>query len=756
MKNMRRSEIGAKRRRGAGWRIALAPGGGEYRSRVICDADGVLALNIVSPRPLRIFVNGVCALDEPLYWRDYQRRIHASVLAPIRRGETEIRWEVGERPRHPENVDRNCPSRNRARLMRALARAIPDRIEARAAFQPGRIEGALSLRFTPQQFIRDRLVWQSVWTRSFSEFSDAPSANFRAGSGKTPAAFRLEAEGYPGRIHEATPESDTVPRARQYFLPVGGADDRPRIRAPGEDHRLEPACDIVARRRAVVETTGGRFAVEMPVFESLGRLAPRREYAPAAWPAPDAAPAGLPAPILPPEHLGFGRLYDAAWRMLLGLAHTPRLESGLPGSRIGTGANFTHYQFVWDTSFAAMATAYGWRVLPAYETLDALYSRQFDGGYIHREIDVRDGLPVLYEPDFSPNPPVMAIAEWAIYELNGDLERLRRVYPALAEHHAWLANHRRLPDGTYWTTGLANGLDNSPSLGEGYPCLTAQMAHHAETLARMADALGRKDDAARWICERDAIGEALNRRLWSPELRFYSTSLKGGGHNPNKVVTGFWPLWAGVVPPERVEDLARHLKDPNSFWRHHPIPSLAADSPHYRPGGDYWRGSTWAPTNFAAIQGFARAGRWALAREAAERHLRAMLETYEATGYIWENYCAERSAPGSWSGRNYCWSAAGPIALLFEILIGLRPDAPNRALRWRLPESPGRWGAARYPLGPCTVEAVADIGGETARLSVSTDYPLTLILETADGRRRRIACSAGKTQTEAPLAQNKG
>jgi len=51
------------------------------------------------------------------------------------------------------------------------------------------------------------------------------------------------------------------------------------------------------------------------------------------------------------------------------------------------------------------------------------------------------------------------------------------------------------------------------------------------------------------------------------DLRFFSTSLPGGKHNPNKVVTGFWPLWTGLVPAERVAECARHLLDPRSFWR---------------------------------------------------------------------------------------------------------------------------------------------------------------------------------------------
>ena len=326
-----------------------------------------------------------------------------------------------------------------------------------------------------------------------------------------------------------------------------------------------------------------------------------------------------------------------------------------------------------------------------------------DGGYIPRETHVREGAALCWEPDFSPNPPLSAIAEWKIASLVGDTARLAAVYPVLSAQHGWLRRNRRLGDGTYWTTGLANGLDNSPSLGDGYPDLTAQQTHAAEILGRIAAVIGQDDAAAAWNAEREETGRAMNDHLWSDSLSFFSTSLPGGKHNPNKVVTGFWPLWTGLVPAERVGDCARHLLDPLSFWRHHPIPSLAADSPAYRSVGDYWLGSTWAPTNAATAWGFARAGRHDLARRLVHRHLKVMLEVFHTTGCIWENYCADRSERGSWSTPDYSWTALGPIALLYEVMIGVRPDALHERICWTLPEAPG-WGLERIPLGPATVD----------------------------------------------------
>jgi hypothetical protein len=554
----------------------------------------------------------------------------------------------------------------------------------------------------------------------------------------------------PGAAEEGTDDADRRAGLRRFYVPVAHPDDAPApLRAPGEpETRPEPVVEVA---RTLALTVNG-VTVPLPAYESLGRNAPRREWAPADW--PEWGPGvrdRLPRPVLPGAWAGFADLYDATWEMLFARVRTPRPDSGLPDGYVSTGPGFPTLQFVWDSSFTAICLAYGHGAgVPVHGTLDLLYSRQFDGGYLHREHDVRDGMPTLYEPDFSPNPPILSVAEWHLASLTGDALRLRRVFRALADQHEWLRANRRLPDGTYWTTGLANGLDNSPSLGDGYPDLTAQMAHDAEVLSRIAALTGDSAAAEAFDAHRAAIAEALNARLWDGRQEIYSTSLPGGGHNPNKVVTAFWPLWAGVVPPGRVQSLARHAMDPASFWRHHPLPSLAADSPEFVPGGDYWRGSVWAPTSYASIKGFARADRWDVARAATERHLTVLHEVWRETGRLWENYSSEApSRPGSTSQPDYCWTALGPIALLLEVLLGFEPDALNDTLRWRLPALPpdaGPVGVRNYPLGGGKVSVVR---GRDGAITVDSDRPLTLeVTPAAWSSATAHRCPPGRTRIE--------
>ncbi len=719
-------------------RLPLQPDGRYYAGVLRCPAAGTLLITLASPRPIRLFIDGVPALDESLNWRFMQREVRAAVLFPCHAGDVEVMVEVGPRPVHPVLIDEDAPSRDRARTLAGVRKLRPDALTFDASVIVDQHLQPVSLRFSPQQCRIDGVTYQAVHVADMADYTQPPSTELES-STVSRASITLSTPVESGVCIEAA----MTEGRRTVFAPVLGTNESlPPLRAFGPDARPEPMLGIAGATMLTLDGPRGTVQVPMPIYESLGRHAPRREYKPVQWPAPAALREAVPQPILPDDLRHLVEVYHAAWEMLLRLSRTALPHSGLPGDYISTGAGFKFYQFVWDTSFAAICTAYGHRALDPYASLNVLYSRQFDGGYIHREHDVRDGLPVIYEPGFSPNPPLMSVAEWQIAKMTGNAHRLRRVYPALKGYHEWLRHNRQLPDGTYWTTGLANGLDNSPSLGEGYPDLTAQMAHDAEVLAEIAEIISEHDEAQRYRAEHSAIAQSCNAHLWSESMQMYSTSLKAGGHNPNKVVTTFWPLWAGIVPPERADALAQHAADPASFWRHHPFPSLAADSPWYVPEGQYWRGSTWPPTNYAAIKGFWRAGKHDLAREAALRHVHCVGEVWKNTGKIWENYCAEASKPGNWAGPDYCWSALGPIALLIEVIIGIEADALHRTLRWHIHE-PQRIGIRKFPLGNATIDVVHQRDGEGRwGIDVDTDRPFTLEVH-AQGRHYCFACSAG-------------
>ncbi len=725
--------------------LPIAPADRFHEGRIPVPDGGTVVLRLSSPRPLRVWLDGTLLLYEGLSWRDFQRRVEAALIWPTAPGDVAMRVEFGERPRHPAFVDQSCPSRNRDAVMAEVDRLHPDRLALQIAIAPsGGV--AAGVRFPAIQFWRDDILWQHVLVRPIHAFDRPPTDQSSLPTDQAAAWLALSSPVIPRAAVEATSAAERGQGLRRFHVPVADDDTLPppRRMAGERDDRPEPCRATVGCVRITLAGSGGSSDLDMPVYEPLGRLAPRRNYVPASFPSPEALAAAAPQPILPSELAGLRPIYDEAWSMLAGLARRADPTVGFPSDYLSTGSNFTHFQFVWDTALTVLAAAYGHRALPVTASLDLLYSRQFDGGYIHRQHDNRDGSPALFEPDFSPNPPLIALAEWQLAAITGDRLRLKRVYPALVAHHRWLFANRRLPDGAYWTTGLASGLDNAPSLGDAYPDLTAQMAHDAEILGRIADAIDLPAEAAHWRDEREQTAAALDARCWNDDIGIYATGLAGGGHNPNKLITAFWPLFAGVASTEQIGQMARHADDPSSFARHHPLPSLASDSKLYESGGRYWLGSVWPPTSYMAIVGLWRSGQHDLARSLATRHLAVVAEVFRDTGKLWENYAPDASLPGSWSGPDYSWSALGPVALLLQVVLGLEPDALTQRLTWRPP--PGDIsGVKRYPVGPATIDLSSRAHGKHWIVEVTTDAPFTLTVQSGADATEQF-CPPGTTR----------
>ena len=704
------------------------PTGFELEGTLRLSAPGLLILRCQSTRPLKLWIGRHLVFeDEPQRNRTYIfRRMILAATIPLEAGEHIVRIAAGLPSRHICWVDEHCESPHRAEVLATVAKNLPDGITLTSTFHAsatGLPTGpAVALRFEPGQFREAGVWWQDVRVSPLPGFKPFPSP-WQSWEEKLPDLTPVLSTAL-GSARRAEPFAERPADELRCYVPVWQGDP-PTARPVGPDPRGETLRSVVAEVPLTVSTPEGTATLPLPVLEILGRRAPVREHRELPPPVPEAVLAAIPRPVLPAARAGWLELYDEAFRLLCRLWQPRPPESGLPGGYLRTAENgFVDRQFVWDTCFTTLAAAYAHRAFPVRASLDALYSRQDDGGLIEREHDTRDNTALTFEPGFGVNPPLFAQAEWAIARLDGNRERLPTILPVLEAHFDWIWHNRRLPDGTFWTTGLANGLDNSPGQGAAYPCLTAQMVHFAEHLAHFARLSGDTTAATRHEERRQLIADALETHLWDPNQRIYAARLAEGGHNPHKIITAFWPLWAGCARPERVAALRAHLEDPASFNRPHPVPTLAADSPLYRPGGDYWRGSVWSPTNVATLLGFWRAGQHDAARAFTTRHLDAMFTVFrENERGFWENYAPEAFTPGSWSQNNYSWTTASPVTLLLEVFLGLAPDAIENTLTWTLPAEPGH-GVQNYALGPATLSLLLRDGA----VDVETDAPFTLVL----------------------------
>ncbi|HEY66307.1 MAG TPA: hypothetical protein G4O02_17285 [Caldilineae bacterium] len=435
----------------------------------------------------------------------------------------------------------------------------------------------------------------------------------------------------------------------------------------------------------------------------------------------------LPEPVLPPQRAGWLEMYWRAWELAVQNIRHGTDQNGFVESYLD--AAFSENIFQWDTCFIIMFARYAWHLLPVGPSLDNFYQKQDEDGWICREYRGCNGAPMFAKGSADAiNPPLFAWAEWALYQLSGDKERLARVWPHLARYDAWLRGHQRGPEGLYWSSQLGCGMDNSPRFVARWVDMSAQQALNARYLALIAEALGQPEETVRAYCEEHAfLARQINRYMWDESEGIYWDL--DGKLEPWPVLTiaPFWTLIADVVPPDRAERLVSVLRDPARFWRAHPFPTLSANHPAYHPDGGYWQGAVWPPTNYAVIKGLRQAGFGDLARQATERHLDHMMAVMRETGTVWENYAPDASQPGRPARGDFVgWTGVGPIALLIEEIIGLEVDAANQQVRWRLDgELPV--GLRNLRLGDNIISLVAEQEGEAGvQVQVECVHPFRL------------------------------
>ncbi len=403
--------------------------------------------------------------------------------------------------------------------------------------------------------------------------------------------------------------------------------------------------------------------------------------------------------------------YWRAWDLTFRNCRRVPLETGFVSPFVDTA--FNDCLFMWDSVFILMFARYGERAFPFQGTLDNFYAKQHADGFICREIKEWDGADRFHPGDpNSTGPNLLPWSEWEFFQQFGDQIRLASVFPPLLAYYRWFRKNRTWPDGTYWSTGWSNGMDNQPRVSAGagvtnehdhmsWIDTTVQAVFAAKILIRMADVLGRTADVADLPPEVESLTAFINEHMWNEKLGFYVDRRRDGTLSEVKSIAGFWTLVAGIVPPERRARLCAHLMDPATFGGPHPVPSLSADDPHYNGElGEYWLGSVWPPTNYMVLRGLTATGEDALAHTLARRHLDFVTTVYEQTNTYWENYAPEQPRPGEPAHRDFLgWGGVGPIAILLEYVFGLRPDFSRDVLVWdvRLTDA---HGVTDYPLGP--------------------------------------------------------
>ncbi len=421
----------------------------------------------------------------------------------------------------------------------------------------------------------------------------------------------------------------------------------------------------------------------------------------------------LPIPVWE-NHQDYLDCYWKTWQLAFRNLSLPIPGTGFVSSFIDTA--FNGCLFMWDSSFILMFCKYADRIFKFQGTLDNMYSCQHKDGFISREIQEDTGLEHFTRHDpSSTGPDIMAWCEWEYYKNFGDDDRLFKVFPPLMAYHRWMKEFRTWPDGTYFSTGWGCGMDNIPRQRPGYnvgfshghmvwvdACM--QELNNCNILIEMAKIVGREEYIPELAEERDHLEKVINEKLWDEETGFYYDLWKNGELNMVHHVGAYWALLAKCAPPERAERMIALLNDEKVFKTPNRVPALGKDHPAYDPKGSYWKGGVWAPTNYMVLKGLDEYGKYDLSHEIGMEYLYAVVETFKDKGTVFENYAPEyvrdgKPDQGTPSKADFVgWTGIPPIAVLFEYVFGIKPQASENKIFWDV-NLLEKHGVEQYPFG---------------------------------------------------------
>ena len=480
----------------------------------------------------------------------------------------------------------------------------------------------------------------------------------------------------------------------------------------------------------------------------------------------------LPHPIYD-EKPELVELYDKAWE----IAHT-RIDEvpGIPAPRYMDEAHRSDRIWIWDTCFMVHFCKYCPSEFPGIESLENFYGvmladrdtplpkvkgNRWCGADEGKMLDFR-----IHHPD---NPPLFAWTEYAYALQTGDRARLEKVYfekrwlqrwyelfesfdPAASKPFGSVMKvaAKRTENGYYWN-GCASGMDNTPRGRKGktttecdeggcpdnpdllWVDAIAQQGLAALHISRIADLLGRPDEAAEWRKRYEKKRTIVNGRYFDWKTGLYYDIDEKGRFVKVPSIASYWPMLAEMPDPGHLEELLKKLTDPRWFGGEVPTPSLARMDGDFQRGGGYWRGSMWLPTTYMVLKALDAYGENALARELARKVVDHMYRTYAdyEPHTIWECYSPTKPEPATYAKRagrvrdNFCgWSALGPISLFIEDVIGIKQaNAFTRTLCCDfVREIKGRVGVKNYRFG----DVVCDIVATTDRIAVRSNAAFTL------------------------------
>jgi hypothetical protein len=288
-------------------------------------------------------------------------------------------------------------------------------------------------------------------------------------------------------------------------------------------------------------------------------------------------------------------------------------------------------------------------------------------------------------PDPAAAPPLFSYESLEISRSANDPSFLADAYAAGQTLHGFWTSQRDTGQNglSEWGslaeslrgTGSAVYRDVAPPEALEEVDLNCMLVMEEKSLSAMATALGKAGDAAMWQDAADARAARINAVMWDDATGFYYNVTRDKetfdyakpGDLKRMEISGFLPLWAGIVPYDRLSPLLAHLSDPSAFLRTYGLATLSAQDPAYAPrvsGCCGWNGPVSVPWTYLVVRGLLDAGQGPLASQITQSVVAGVSAQLTRTHQFRSAYDPDRRDAENAGLPNYVWSSMAALMLL--------------------------------------------------------------------------------------------
>ena len=322
--------------------------------------------------------------------------------------------------------------------------------------------------------------------------------------------------------------------------------------------------------------------------------------------------------------------------------------------------------FGWHSAYNAMAMLRS--PDQAVEMLLSIFDYQDEFGQIPDLVDDR------YISMLCTKPPFQGTAVLHLLDHMGDAltpAHCERLYEPMVRWYGWWMTLRDTDgDGIpQYSQGCESGRDSTPMLARGVPAecpdLMAYLILFAEALQRLAEIIGKPEEAKRWAADASHMLQTLLDEFWDGREFVARVSSSHAIAYPNGLEK-FLPLLLGHRLPEQILDTLLDELEEN-YVSEHGVATRPLDD--HSETYTYYLGFD----NMILPLGLVDAGRTQLARRILEGYLKENVDSLPRMGYV---YGERPSKPGIntevfYEDYGKCSALSSGIFLVMENLLNM-------------------------------------------------------------------------------------